>query len=231
LDVSRDDRGRAPGADSMIRGRIPIELKVAYSAFVAVLVPYYWVTYTPWNFLYFCDVALVVTLVALWTESPLLVSMQAIGITVPQMIWVADLFGRLVFGVYLTKMTGYMFDPEIPVFVRALSSFHGWLPFLLLWLVWRLGYDRRALAFQTLVAVTLLAICYLAGPVPPPSAAHPQWAVNINYVYGMDDQHPQTSLPPALWVLCLLTILVVAFYVPTHLVLRRVFSRATREGA
>jgi hypothetical protein len=132
----------------MTRGHIPIALKIAYSAFVAVLVPYYWVTYTPWNFLYFCDVALIVTLVGLWTESPLLVSMQAVGITVPQMIWVADLLGHLVFGVYLTKMTGYMFDPQIPIFVRALSSFHGWLPFLLLWLVWRSATIAGASPFR-----------------------------------------------------------------------------------
>ena len=32
-------------------------VKVAYSAFVAVVVPCYWVTYSPWNFLYFCDIA------------------------------------------------------------------------------------------------------------------------------------------------------------------------------
>ena len=27
-------------------------------------------------------------------------------------------------------MTSYMFDPKLPLFVRGLSSFHGWLPFL-----------------------------------------------------------------------------------------------------
>ena len=29
-------------------------------------------------------------------------------------------------------MAGYMFDPKLPLFVRGLSLFHGWLPFLLL---------------------------------------------------------------------------------------------------
>src|SRR5712692_11868957 len=77
---------------------IPTWVKVAYSAFVAVLVPCYWVTYTPWNFLYFCDVALLATAVALWMESSLLVSMQAVAITAPQMLWVVDLLCRLVAG-------------------------------------------------------------------------------------------------------------------------------------
>ena len=39
--------------------------------FVAVLVPVYLRDYGPTNFLYFCDVALLMTLVAIWTESSL----------------------------------------------------------------------------------------------------------------------------------------------------------------
>src|SRR2546422_9532447 len=80
------------------KGRIPSWVKVASSVFVAVLVPCYWVTYSPWNFLYFCDIALLVTGVAIWIESPLLVSMQAVAITLPQMLWVVDLLCRLAAG-------------------------------------------------------------------------------------------------------------------------------------
>lgn len=36
-------------------------VKVAYSSFVGIYVPCYWVTHSPWNFLYFRDVALLVT--------------------------------------------------------------------------------------------------------------------------------------------------------------------------
>jgi hypothetical protein len=36
-----------------------------------------------------------------------------------------------------------MFQPEIPPPLRALSLFHCWMPFLLLWLVYRLSYDAR----------------------------------------------------------------------------------------
>ena len=49
--------------------RIPYSVKLLYSAFVAIVVPLYWVTYTPWNFLYFCDIALLVTAAAIWMES------------------------------------------------------------------------------------------------------------------------------------------------------------------
>ena len=56
--------------------RIPLWLKLAYTVFMAVLVPVYLRNYGPTNFLYFCDVALIITLVGIWIESPLLVSIR-----------------------------------------------------------------------------------------------------------------------------------------------------------
>src|SRR5262249_10516503 len=88
--------------------RLPLWLKLAYTAFVAVLVPVYWRYYGPTNFLYFCDTALIITLVGIWIESPLLVSMCAVGILAPQVLWVVDFLGSLV-GVRITGMTDYMF--------------------------------------------------------------------------------------------------------------------------
>ena len=204
--------------------RIPRWVKLAYTVFVAILVPWYWVTYTPWNFLYFCDIALLVTGVAIWIESPLLVSMQAVAITLPQTLWVVDLLCRLVAGVHVTGVTNYMFEGSLPLFLRGLSLFHGWLPFVLLWLLSRLGYDRRALTLQAAVAVIVLLISYLLAPAPPPPAPHPNWAVNINYVYVLDDKHPQTWMPPPLWLLLLMAFNVIVLYAPTHVVLRRVFD-------
>jgi hypothetical protein len=203
--------------------RIPVWVKLAYSAYVAVVVPCYWAAYTPWNFLYFCDIALLVTAVAIWMDSPLLVSMQAVAITVPQLLWVVDLLCRLVVGVHVTGVTAYMLDPSIPPFLRALSSFHGWLPFVLLWLLWRLGYDGRAFLLQSAAAVIVLLVSYLFAPPPPPFASHPAWAVNLNYVYGLDDKHPQTFMAPRLWVAFMIVFHVFAIYLPTHLAFRRLF--------
>src|SRR6266576_2627730 len=88
---------------------------MAATAFVCVLVPYYWMTYTPWNFLFFCDVALLMTLAALWLESPLLASISAVGIMLPQFLWVFDLLtaGRVI------GMASYMFDSKLALFVRV----------------------------------------------------------------------------------------------------------------
>ncbi len=207
-----------------INRRIPYSVKLLYSAFVAIVVPLYWVTYGPWNFLYFCDVALLVTAAAIWIESPLLISMQAVAIAAPQTLWVVDLLFRIVGNVEITGITSYMLDASIPLYLRGLSLFHGWLPFLLLWLVSRLGYDRRALVLQAAAAIAILLISYFFAPAPPPSATAPNHAVNINYVYGFTDKHPQTLMEPWLWLVSLMAINVIAFYLPTHFVFRRVFA-------
>src|SRR6266850_1339754 len=147
--------------------RLPLAVKLAYSAFMAVLIPVYWHYYGPTNFLYFCDVALILTLIAVWIESPLLVSMCAIGILVPQMYWVVD-FAVGIFGVSLTGMTDYMFEADRSLFLRGLSLFHGWLPFLLAYLVWKMGYDRRAFAAWTGLAWMLILVCFFFMPPPQP---------------------------------------------------------------
>src|SRR5690242_5473618 len=88
--------------------RVPLWLKLAYTAFMAVLIPVYWANYGPTNFLYFCDVALLITLVGVWLESPLLVSMCAVGILGSQTLWVIDFLANI-FGLKLTGLTDYMF--------------------------------------------------------------------------------------------------------------------------
>jgi hypothetical protein len=202
---------------------IPTSLKIAYTAFMSVLVPVYWYFYGPTNFLYFCDVALILTLVGMWRNSPLLVSMCAVGILLPQLLWCADFvagFG----GVRLTGMTTYMFNPDSPIFLRGLSLFHGWIPFLLLYLVWRLGYDRRALVAWTVLAWALLVVCFVF--MPEPMANPGLRPVNINYVWGMSDTAKQTMMPAAAWFATLLAGLPVLLFVPTHFLLRKLAPAA-----
>ena len=168
---------------------LPLPLKLVYTAFMAVLVPVYWYYYGPTNFLYFCDVALFLTLAGIWLESPLLVSMCAVGIVAPQILWCIDFLLNL-FGVPLLGMTDYMFKHENSLFLRGLSLFHGWIPFLLLYLVWKLGYDRRALVSWTVLAWALILICFFFMPPPHPSPG--LTPVNINYVWGPSDNVAQT---------------------------------------
>ncbi len=143
--------------------KIPLAAKVAVTAFLAVLVPVYLHTYGPTNFLWFCDAALILTVAGMWLESSLLISMCAVGILLPQCLWLAD-FGSNLLGFHFLNLTGYMFDPHLPLFTRGLSLFHGWLPFLLVWLLFRLGYDKRALLAWTGLAAGLVLVCYFFTP-------------------------------------------------------------------
>jgi hypothetical protein len=205
--------------------RIPLPVKIAYTAFMAVLVPVYWTNYGPTNFLYFCDVALLLTLVGIWREDALLISMCAVGILLPQMLWVVDFAGGLT-GHHLTGMTAYMFNPKASLFLRGLSLFHGWLPFLLVYLAWRVGYDRRAVKAWTALAWVLLFVCFFLMPGPDPNAGLKP--VNINYVWGMNDAAAQTWVHPYVWLVGLLLGMPALLFIPTHLLLVRVMPKASR---
>ncbi|MBI3855432.1 MAG: hypothetical protein HY293_07050 [Planctomycetes bacterium] len=199
--------------------------KVTYSAFVAILVPCYWHLYGPTNFLYFCDMSLFFTLAAVWMESPLMASMPAVGILLPQALWMAD-FIATACGHPLTGLTAYMFDPAKPLFTRGLSFFHFWLPILLVYLIARLGYDRRALKAWSILAFGLLLICYFLLPGPPAPAGQHNLPVNVNFVYGLSDDGPQTWMDGRLYFLLEIVLLPTALYLPTHLILRKLFRSA-----
>lgn len=201
---------------------IPLAVQISYTVFMAVLVPVYMYYYGPTNFLYFCDVALLLTLVGIWTNSALLISMCAVGIVGVQMIWVLDFLTTLA-GFPLTGMTAYMFKSETSLFLRGLSLFHGWLPFLLIYLVYKTGYDPRGFIYWTVLAWVLILICYFLMPGPSPDAG--LTPVNINYVWGLKDNAAQTWMPGWAWVCAMFVVLPVVCYYPVHWLLARYFTR------
>jgi hypothetical protein len=200
-----------------------LAIKLLYTAFMAVLIPVYLRQYGPTNFLYFCDLALLFTLAGLWLDNPLLISMCAVGLLLPQTLWVIDFIFNL-FGLHTTGLTDYMFDRKRSRFLRGLSLFHGWLPFLLVYLVWEMGYDSRAFVAWTIVSCIVLPVCYFFMPPAQPDAG--LTPVNINLVWGFDDRKPQTWMPANAWFALLFFGLPVAVYWPTHLMLQYLFRAA-----
>jgi hypothetical protein len=201
--------------------KIPLAAKVAGTVFLAVLVPIYLHTYGPANFLWFCDAALILTVAGMWLESSLLISMCAVGILLPQCLWLAD-FGSNLLGFRFLSLTSYMFEPRLPLFTRALSLFHGWLPLLLVWLLFRLGYDKRALPAWTGLATGLVLVCYFFTPPAGAHLANHNIPININYIYGFNDQQPQHWVNQNLYVILLLGVLWLVAFLPTHLALRKI---------
>jgi hypothetical protein len=205
------------------KSKIPLAAKVAGTTFLAILVPVYLHTYGPANFLWFCDAALILTVAGMWWENSPLISMCATGILLPQCLWLLD-FGSNLLGFHFLNLTSYMFDPHLPLFTRGLSLFHGWLPLLLVWLLFRLGYDKRALSAWTILATGLVVVCYF---FTPPVGAHPvnsNLPVNINYLYGFNDQQPQHWINQNLYIILWLGVLWLVAFLPTHLALRKIFT-------
>ena len=191
---------------------MPLWLKISYTLFICVLIPVYWRRYGPANFLWFSDIALFLAAAALWLESSLLASMMALSVVVLETIWIIDFCIGLVIGSSVIGLSGYMFDSKIPLSIRALSLFHIVLPVLLLWLLYRLGYDHRALFAQTLLAWIVLPLSYF---LTKPSD-------NVNWVYGLGGG-TQRWMPAPLYLVLLMIAFPLVLYFPTHLILKRLF--------
>jgi hypothetical protein len=170
---------------------IPLWLKLAYTGFLAVLIP--------------------------------------VGILLPQALWCADFLTNM-FGGRLTGMTDYMFDADRSLFLRGLSLFHGWLPLLLVYLLVRLGYDRRALPGWTAICATLCAIAFFLLPAAGAELLDPKTPRNVNYVFGMDESRPQAWLPPLAYLGAWITALVGIVFIPTHFVLKRLCKPALNRA-
>jgi hypothetical protein len=140
--------------------RIPLWLKISWSVWVLVWMPFYWHQYGLQNFLYFCDLGNFFIAAALWLESPLIFSWQACGLLLFQSLYIVDLLGAVLSGRHVIGGTEYMFDPHVRLLVRLLSLFHIVTPPLLLWAIWRLGYDQRGWKYQTLTAWVVVPINY-----------------------------------------------------------------------
>ena len=193
---------------------MPLWLKVSYTLYAVVTIAVYARKYPWWNFLWFSDIALIVTVPALWLESSLLASMMLLGILLPEAAWNVGFFGRLLTGKRLGGLTDYMFDPAKSLYLRGLSLFHVFLPPILLWMVARLGYDSRALIAQTVVAWIVLPLCYFV--------ADPK-VDNVNSVFGWNST-PQTHMHPLAWLGLAMLVFPVLIYLPTHFLARAAFG-------
>lgn len=187
-------------------------LKIFVTFYVAILVPVYWRKYGPANFLWLSDVGLFLTLIALWLESPLLISMAMVGIFPLEVAWMVDYFYRLATGKALTGVTAYMFKQEHPLYLRGLSLFHIFIPVIWIWLVWRWGYDPRALGYQSALLVVLLLSTYF---LTPPGK-------NINWVFKPKEKN--WNISELAWLSVLIFGVPLLIYCPMHWLLMRIFA-------
>lgn len=192
------------------RPRVPLAIKIAYTAWVVVLIPVWIDVQGVQNFLWLSDIGLIGVCLALWLESRLLASMMAVGVVLPDLAWTLLYVGRLLIDAGPLERAGYMFDDDLSLFVRGLSLYHIFLPPLAVWMVFRLGYHRQAVPAQTLLTWILLPVVYLATDP----------ADNINFVFGFGDP-PRPPVPQPFWLLAQMVALPLGVYLPMHVFLRQ----------
>jgi hypothetical protein len=186
--------------------RVPLWLKIGWSVWLMIWIPVYWHHYGAQNLLYFCDLGNILIGVALWTEDALIFSWQATGLLLFQTLFVIDLVTALLVHRHWIGGTEYMFDTSIPLAIRLLSLFHVVTPPLLLWAIWRLGYDSRGWKLQTLLTWIVVPINYFWRP-----------AFNVNFARGLfREQH---VVPGYVYLASYLLIVPLVVYWPTHLAL------------
>ncbi|WP_126818951.1 membrane-associated protein [Aliidiomarina maris] len=187
---------------------IPMWLKLSFSAMALAVLVCYWPYYGPQNFLWFSDVALFLLVPALWFKLRLIASSMAIAVLLPELFWTFDFLTLS----YLTPIASYMFNSEIALHIRFLSAlFHLALPPVLIYLLYRLGYDRRAIVVQPLISAVILILTYLFTDP----------ARNINWAFGPG--FVQSFTHPWLYLFGLWLALLIVVYLPTHWLLTRYF--------
>ncbi|MCL6481900.1 MAG: hypothetical protein K6U02_09250 [Firmicutes bacterium] len=166
------------------------------------------------NFLLLCDVAMFLTVLGVWRANSVLLSSQAVVTLFAGVVWTVDVGWKLVADRHLYGGTEYMFDPAYPLWVRLLSTFHLWLPLLLLWALRKTGYDSRGWIWQAAISVPLVAVGRLFEPTK-----------NINFAFT-DPLFERQWGPAPIHVATICLSLIVLVYLPTHLLLGRLFRRA-----
>lgn len=195
---------------------VPRWLSAVYTVLVVTMVPVFALRYGFSNFLWFSNIALLGTLAAIWLRSRLLLGMMAVAVMLPELGWNLLFWGGLLFGWDLFGLVAYMFDERIPLWARLFSLYHVPLPFVLIWLVRRCGYDPRAFFWQTVLAWVVLPLSFLVGT--------PQ--ENLNLTYGLPDAQGNPVPPPPFALLVLMAGLPLIVYWPTHALLKRFIRRA-----
>jgi hypothetical protein len=205
-----------PGTLAVAAHPIPLTVRVAAGLWLAVWLPVYAVRYGWANFLHLSDIAVALTVIGLWTASPLLISSQAVGVLFGELVWTADVAWRQFTGHHLIGGTEYLWDARFPLWLRLMTLYHLALPVVLLWGLARLGYDRRAPWLQTAIAALAIVVSRWTDP-----------AQNINFAFRDPFLHRAWGPAPVHLAAMLLGLIVMGI-LPTHYLLSRFFARPDR---
>jgi hypothetical protein len=194
---------------------VPTAARLAFTAWMLIWILVVLANQGPQNFFWLCNLAKFIILVAVWCDHRLLLSSQAGLVTVVGLVWTLDLLVALALGGNsVTGFTTYMFSDDLAPIARAVSLYHVVLPLFVLWLVWRVGYDRRGVWLQCGIG----ALGVIGGWL----ATEPERNINwVHEVFGAE----QAWLPEPAWVLMLVVVFPLLMYLPGHWLVRFVLAR------
>lgn len=187
-------------------------IKLLLLVYLAILIPLYWKTYGPDNFLWLSDIGLFLTVSGVAFESPLLISMAAVGVIVLETIWMIDYFLYFIIKRSVLGVSEYMFNPQYSKFIRALSLFHVVFPIMWIILLSQWGYDSKAFYYQGALTWLVLILGYLFST---PSK-------NINWVF-LPKAKNWKRMPPLVWLGILMIGIPLIFQLPPHLLFLQIF--------
>jgi len=194
---------------------VPLPARVAFTLWMALWVPVVLTSQGPQNFWWLCNLAQFILLYSIWTSDRLLISSQAGTVVVVGIVWTVDFAVALLIGSSPSGITAYMFNDDLPIALRATSTYHIWLPVLVLWLCRRLGYDGRGFRLQCGIGSLVIVGGWLFGDP----------GRNLNYTvapFGME----QVWLPQPVYIPLLCVATAVLVYLPGHWIVKAISPRA-----
>ncbi len=186
-------------------------------AWVLVWTPIYWHEWGWQNFFHFCDAAVFLTCIGLWTRSALLISSQAVNVLVASGAWLFEVGWRLMAGRGLFGGTDYLWDSHVALWVRLLTFFHVLVPIVLIYAITRVGYDRRGFALQCAIAAVLLIAGGMMGAQE-----------NMNFAFA-DPVFHRALGPAPVHLIAIFAGTIVLTYLPAHILFVRFAPKSTAD--
>jgi len=168
------------------------------------------------NFLFLCNIGVILGALGVWTGNRELLSASAIASLLIGAVWTLDFGARAIAGVRLLGVTDYMWEERYPLFTRGLSFYHLAWPIAMLACLARVGYSRRGWSLQAAIAVPLIVAGRFAGGP----------AENINFAWS-DPVWGVELGPPAVHLLTIAAATLCGIYGAAHLLLQRFFTAST----
>jgi hypothetical protein len=195
-------------------GPVPTAARVGFTLWMIAWAPIVIATQGPQNFWWLCNLAQFILLYAIWRSNRLLISSQAGTVVIVGAAWTLDFVGALLTGSSPFGITVYMFNEDLPIALRATSTYHVWLPVFVLWLCRRQGYDDRGWRLQCAIGTAAILGSWIFGDP----------GRNLNYTIApFGTEQVWLPQPAYVAVLCLAT--AALLYLPGHFIVRAVAGR------